>query len=208
MTSKINQPTLHHVNLKTTRLQEMIDWYGTVVGSKPNFQFPGGAWLTNDGANHRIALLTSSKMSDDPDKLVHTGMHHLAFEYGNFNDLLDTYSRLRELDIKPHMSLDHGITTSFYYVDPDGNSVELQYDNFDDWNKSSEWMRTSKNLRAIRSACRSIRRRWLWPATAGRPVTTCIAGPSPANFCRPSPSIHVCRWIDDGRTALSIVVVG
>jgi hypothetical protein len=39
----------------------MIDWYGTVVGSKPNFQFPGGAWLANDGANHRIALLTSSK---------------------------------------------------------------------------------------------------------------------------------------------------
>lgn len=146
MTSKINQPRLHHVTLKTRRLQEMIDWYGTVVGSKANFQFPGGAWLTNDGANHRLALLTSSKMSDDPDKLVHTGMHHLAFEYGNFNDLLDTYSRLRELDIKPHMSLDHGITTSFYYVDPDGNSVELQYDNFDDWNKSSEWMRTSKDF--------------------------------------------------------------
>jgi catechol 2,3-dioxygenase-like lactoylglutathione lyase family enzyme len=25
-------PPLHHVNLMTTRLQEMIDWYGTVVG--------------------------------------------------------------------------------------------------------------------------------------------------------------------------------
>jgi catechol 2,3-dioxygenase len=143
MTGKGSQPTLHHVNLKTTRLQQMIDWYGTVVGSKPNFQFPGGAWLTNDTANHRIALLTSSKMSDDPDKLVHTGMHHLAFEYDDFNSLLDTYSRLSKLGIKPHMSLDHGITTSFYYVDPDGNSVELQYDNFDDWSKSSEWMRNS-----------------------------------------------------------------
>ena len=54
MHSEISQPTLHHVNLKTTRLQQMIDWYGTVVGSKPNFQFPGGAWLTNDKANHRI----------------------------------------------------------------------------------------------------------------------------------------------------------
>jgi catechol 2,3-dioxygenase len=43
MTAKIGQPVLHHVNLKTTRLQEMIDWYGTVVGSKPNFQFPGGS---------------------------------------------------------------------------------------------------------------------------------------------------------------------
>ena len=38
----------------------------------------------------------------------------LAFEYGNFNDLLDTYARLHEQGIKPHMSLDHGITTSFY----------------------------------------------------------------------------------------------
>jgi catechol 2,3-dioxygenase len=143
MHSKISQPTLHHVNLKTTRLQQMIDWYGTVIGSKPNFQFPGGAWLTNDKANHRIALLTSSKMSDDPDKLVHTGMHHLAFEYEDFNALLDTYSRLRELGIKPHMSLDHGLTMSFYYVDPDGNSVELQYDNFGNWDESSEWIRTS-----------------------------------------------------------------
>jgi catechol 2,3-dioxygenase len=143
MTAKISQPALHHVNLKTTRLQEMIDWYGTVVGSKPNFQFPGGAWLSNDGANHRIALLTSSKISDDPDKLIHTGMHHTAFEYETCDELLDTFSRLRALGIEPHMSLDHGVTTSFYYVDPDGNSVELQYDNFDDWKQSSEWMRTS-----------------------------------------------------------------
>lgn len=146
MTTRIDRPTLHHVSLKTARLQAMIDWYGTVVGSKPNFEFPGGAWLTNDGANHRIALLTSSKMSDDPDKLVHTGMHHLAFEYVDFNALLDTYSRLRELGIKPHISFDHGITMSFYYVDPDGNSVELQYDNFDDWNQSSKWMRISPDF--------------------------------------------------------------
>jgi catechol-2,3-dioxygenase len=27
--------TFHHVNLKTTRLREMIEWYGTVVGLKP-----------------------------------------------------------------------------------------------------------------------------------------------------------------------------
>jgi catechol-2,3-dioxygenase len=82
-------------------------------------------------------------MSDDPDKLIHTGIHHIAFEYGTCDELLDTFSRLQELGIKPHMSLDHGLTTSFYYVDPDGNSVELQYDNFGDWKQSSEWMRTS-----------------------------------------------------------------
>ena len=102
------QAVLHHINLKTTRLQEMIDWYGNVVGTKATFAFPGGAWLTNDGANHRIALLTSSKLSDDPRKLEHTGIHHMAFEYGSCDELLDNYTRLKALSIVPHMSLDHG----------------------------------------------------------------------------------------------------
>ncbi len=40
------------------------------------------------------------------------------------------------------------MTTSFYYVDPDGNSVELQVDNFGNWEESSEWMRTSPQFAA------------------------------------------------------------
>lgn len=32
---------------------------------------------------------------------------------------------------------------SFYYVDPDGNSVELQSDNFGNWIHSAHWMNTS-----------------------------------------------------------------
>ena len=89
------RPILHHINLKTSRLQEMIDWYGTVVGMKPNFVFPGGAWLTNDEANHRLALLVSPVLTDDPEKLTHNGFHHCAFEYPSMGDLLDAYSRLK-----------------------------------------------------------------------------------------------------------------
>lgn len=137
------RPILHHINLKTSRLQEMIEWYGTVVGMKSNYTFPGGAWLTNDEANHRLALLVSPQLRDDPDKLTHNGFHHSAFEFPTMGDLLDTYSRLKKLGIEPHASLDHGLTTSFYYEDPDGNSVELQADNFGSWEESSEWMRTS-----------------------------------------------------------------
>jgi catechol 2,3-dioxygenase len=141
-------PTLHHVTFKTTRLQEMIDWYGTVVGTTVNHQFEGGAWLTNDGANHRIALLALPGMQDDADKIVHTGMHHSAFEYGSMDDLLDSYVRLRDEGIVPHACLDHGMTLSMYYADPDGNSVELQCDEFGDWARSSEWMRTAEEFSA------------------------------------------------------------
>ncbi len=139
----VTRPKLHHVNLKTTRLGEMIDWYGVVVGAGVTFQFQGGAWLTNDGANHRIALLHSPRISDDPEKLAHAGMHHFAFEYGSVDELLATYGRLEALGIEPHMALDHGMTTSIYYVDPDGNSVELQSDNFGDWKESMEFMKSS-----------------------------------------------------------------
>jgi catechol 2,3-dioxygenase len=144
----IIRPTLHHINLKTTRLQEMIEWYTTVVGMKLMHQFPGGAWLTNDEANHRLALLFSPRFSDDPDKLVHSGIHHSAFEYATMGALLDTYSRLKFLSIEPHACLDHGMTTSFYYEDPDGNSVELQSDNFGNWQESSGWISTSPQFAA------------------------------------------------------------
>jgi catechol 2,3-dioxygenase len=137
------QPTFHHVNLKTTRLQEMIDWYQRLLGVSVQFQAPDGAWLTNDAANHRIALLAFPGFVDDPEKDTRTGMHHSAFEYDSFEDLNASYLRLREAGITPDICLDHGMTFSYYYKDPDGNYVELQCDIFGDWAKSSEWMRES-----------------------------------------------------------------
>src|SRR4051812_30032762 len=109
------KPVLHHVTLKTVRLNEMIDWYETVVGCVPNFRFDGGAWTTNDEANHRVAFLKTPALSDDSDKLVHTGMHHMAFEFASLDGLLKNYTRLAKMNILPHACLDHGLTMSFYY---------------------------------------------------------------------------------------------
>ncbi len=147
MTTPIH-PAFHHVNLKTTRLQEMIDFYQVLVGAEVVFQDEVGAWLSNDGANHRIALLAFPNFVDDPEKETRTGMHHSAFEYGSFGDLNASYERLRDAGITPAMCLDHGMTFSYYYADPDGNHVELQVDCFGDWTKSTEWMRTSEEFKA------------------------------------------------------------
>jgi catechol 2,3-dioxygenase len=147
MSSSTN-PVLHHVTMKTTRPTEMMKWYDQTVGLKPNFAGEEGAWLTNDAANHRVALLVAPGLSDDPDKIAHTGMHHLAFEYPDIEGLLSTYGRLKAVGITPHACLDHGLTMSLYYVDPDGNSVELQVDNFGSWDKSSDWMRNSPEYKA------------------------------------------------------------
>ena len=141
-------PRFHHVNLKTTRLQEMIDFYGTLVGAEVIFRDEVGAWLSNDEANHRIAMLAFPNFTEDPDKDNRTGMHHSAFEYASFDELNDSYLRLKETGISPALCLDHGMTLSYYYADPDGNHVELQIDCFGDWRASKEWMRSSEAFEA------------------------------------------------------------
>ena len=140
---------MHHVNLKTIRLQEMIDWYGTVVGMTPNHQFDGRRVADQRRRQPPPRAAGGPRAEDDPDKIRHTGLHHTAFEYASMDDLLDTYERLKGEGIVPHGCLDHGMTTSFYYADPDGNSVELQSDNFGgDWAQSTEWMRTAPEFAA------------------------------------------------------------
>ena len=141
-------PAFHHVNLKTTRLQEMIDFYCTLIGTEVIFQDQVGAWLSNDDANHRVALLAFPNFVDDPEKDTRTGMHHSAFEYASFEDLNSSYLRLRDAGITPALCLDHGMTLSYYYADPDGNNIELQVDCFGDWKQSRDWMRTSEEFKA------------------------------------------------------------
>jgi catechol 2,3-dioxygenase len=85
---------------------------------------------------------------DDSDRETRTGMHHSAFEYESFADLNASYLRLRDAGIVPDICIDHGMTLSYYYKDPDGNRVELQVDNFGDWRASKEWMRTSPDFHA------------------------------------------------------------
>ena len=49
--------------------------------------------------------------------------------------------------IEPEFCLNHGVATSLYYADPDQNLVELQVDNFGNWDASAEWMRKSEDFR-------------------------------------------------------------
>ena len=148
MASDVIHPRFHHVNLKTTRLQEMIDFYSVLVGAEVVHRDAVGAWLSNDEANHRIALLAFPGFSDDPEKDTHGGLHHTGYEYASFDELDATYLRLRDAGIEPAFCLDHGMTLSYYYADPDGNHVELQVDVFGDWSRSKGWMQDSEEFSA------------------------------------------------------------
>ena len=142
------KPILHHVTLKTSHLQQMVDWYTAVIGAEVQFQDEYNAWTTNDGANHRLAFLAVPGLENDPEKIKHNGIHHTAFEYDSFPDLMSSYVRLREHGIVPAFCLNHGNNMSIYYQDPEGNYVELQSDNFGDWRLSGAFIRDSDDFRA------------------------------------------------------------
>jgi catechol-2,3-dioxygenase len=139
----MKRPTLHHVTLRTSRLNEMIDWYALVIGAEVKFRNPVAAWTSNDEANHRIAFLAVPGISDDADKVSHNAMHHCAFEFDSFADLMNHFDALRKAGIEPAFCLDHGMTISLYYKDPEGNFVELQSDVFSNWKLSTEYVRSS-----------------------------------------------------------------
>jgi catechol 2,3-dioxygenase len=150
-------PTLHHFGLKTSNLDAMVDWYGKVLGMKPNHRTSATsaahgdsrwkiAWVSNDEANHRISIMALPRLADDEQRSRHKGVHHIAFEYPALDDLLATYARLKLLAIEPVCAADHGATTSFYYEDPDHNSIELMVDNFGDAEQSSDFLRRSPDF--------------------------------------------------------------
>jgi catechol-2,3-dioxygenase len=151
---RIVRPTLHHFGLTTANLEAMLDWYAKVLDMAPNHRprAPVGAqavsgwrtvWVSNDQANHRIAIMALPGLTDDAQRSRHKGLHHVAFEYETLDDLLVTYARLKALGIEPVLAADHGATTSLYYEDPDRNRIELMVDNFGDGEQSSASLRTS-----------------------------------------------------------------
>jgi catechol 2,3-dioxygenase len=139
-------PKLHHATFLTLKLAEMVVWYEKVAGLTPVHYSEGAAWLTNDEANHRIALIAHPAIKRPVDKPTSAGLHHTAFEYSDFNVWVDNYERLKEEGIVPFMCLDHGITMSMYYADPEGNGVEIQIDAFGDWGASKEWIWASREF--------------------------------------------------------------
>ena len=97
------------------------------------------AFLTYDDEHHRIAIARIPGLEDQPP--LAAGTDHVAFTHADLGDLLYTYARLKSEGIEPYWCINHGPTTSMYYKDPDGNSIELQVDNFPTAEETNRWMR-------------------------------------------------------------------
>jgi catechol 2,3-dioxygenase-like lactoylglutathione lyase family enzyme len=119
---------LAHLVLKTSNYEAMVDWYLKVLNARVALAVPHVSFLTFDDEHHRIAIVRVPRLAKhDPNTC---GMDHIAFTYASIGDLLATYKRLAAHGIRPRWPINHGMTVSLYYQDPDGNNLELQIDSF------------------------------------------------------------------------------
>ena len=117
-----------HFVLRTGQFDRMIEWYRTVLAARVVFRDEHLCFLSYDDEHHRLALINIPGLGvRDPDAV---GTDHVAYSYNDLGELLVTYRRLKAAGILPHWPINHGVTTSMYYRDPDKNRVELQIDNF------------------------------------------------------------------------------
>lgn len=117
---------LDHVNLRTTQLDAMIDWYGRVLqmptGPRPDFDFPG-AWLYagDQAAVHLVGRAAPSGVGSEAD----LKLEHFAFSAsgrGDFEARLDALGEPYRKSEVPGFGL-----VQYNVWDPDGNHIHIDF---------------------------------------------------------------------------------
>ena len=117
---------LAHVVLRTRNYDEMLAWWKLVLNAEVRQGNDFLTFLSYDDEHHRIAIVKMPHLQDRPRDTV--GVEHFAFTFADLDSLFAKYEQLKHADISPYWTINHGMTLSAYYRDPDGNQVELQVD--------------------------------------------------------------------------------
>ena len=140
---RIPPSKLAHVVRRTAQFEKMVAWYETVLAAKVVHSNGILAFLTYDDEHHRVAIAAFPGLAEAPKEMC-VGTDHVAFNHADLGDLLQTWARLKQEGIEPYWCINHGLTTSMYYRDPDGNGIEFQVDNFPTLEEGTRWMESDE----------------------------------------------------------------
>ena len=115
-----------HVVFKSSRYRQMLDWWTDFLEASPRHSNDFITFLSYDDEHHRIAIANFPDL-DDQNRNA-SGVEHFAFTYDSLDSLFGQYERMKAKGISPYWTINHGMTLSAYYRDPDGNQVETQVD--------------------------------------------------------------------------------
>ncbi|KAL2783216.1 Glyoxalase/Bleomycin resistance protein/Dihydroxybiphenyl dioxygenase [Aspergillus keveii] len=121
-----------HFGLRTTpdKFEAMIKWHLDFFGGQITLRNEKAAFIAYDDEHHRLVIVNDPSYIHIADRKNAAGIYHIAFTLDSLADLVTSYEQKKAHGILPHWPVNHGMSTSMYYFDPDGNEFELQVDNF------------------------------------------------------------------------------
>ena len=123
---------LGHIVLKVRDARASRDFYTRVLGLKVAHEDleRGAVFLSVGTQHHDLALFQLA--TGEPPAAAQPGLHHAAWQLGSFEELQAAGRELRAIGIAVESTIEHNVTRSVYFHDPDGNRVELYCDMVED----------------------------------------------------------------------------
>jgi catechol 2,3-dioxygenase len=119
---------LGHVVLKVRDAARSRDFYTRALGLRVAHEdLERGTVFLSFGREHHDLALFQMATGEAPDS-AQPGMHHMAWQLGSFEELQAAYRELRAAGFPIEATVEHNVTRSVYFPDPDGNRVELYCD--------------------------------------------------------------------------------
>jgi catechol 2,3-dioxygenase len=127
----IQAQRLGHIVLKVRDAARSRDFYTRALGLKVAHEDleRGTVFLSFGREHHDLALFQLA--SGEPPEATRPGMHHMAWRLGSFEELRAAYHELRAIGVPVEDTVEHNVTRSVYFPDPDGNRLELYCDMVD-----------------------------------------------------------------------------
>jgi catechol 2,3-dioxygenase len=122
-----------HVVLNGQDLEKMAKFYTEVLGFEvvARTKRPKGVFFSLGTQHHDLAIIQAPPETQ-AQKPTPTGLHHLALQVGSHEELKACYQELKAHGVPIAGTIDHKITHSVYFSDPEGNMVELFCDVVED----------------------------------------------------------------------------
>jgi len=114
---------LDHVSLNVSDRPRSIAWYRDVLGLEQRGEARRDDWPVFMGELGACVALFQAQVETAERQPESTGLRHVAFMVGR-DDLAAAQTRLRERGVEFRFE-DHGNAHSIYFLDPDGNVIEL-----------------------------------------------------------------------------------
>ena len=129
--NKPNISGLAHVVLRVKELDRSVEFYVRVLGlevtSTPGKRMAFLSAPQQKVKSHELGLLAlgSEIMPTEKNRV---GLYHVAWQMDTLNELESFHAHLVNEEVKIVGYGDHGISMGIYFLDPDGNEIEVFYE--------------------------------------------------------------------------------